>query len=151
MYTTAVVPMVLVSHAKAKAFFDQVYEDGAMQLPDVSLAHRPSASYIFLKDDGGSIVGGSFIQFTFDIAAIDVLWVKSPFRGRGAGSSIFREIERLATEKGMKRVIANTFEFQGAIPFWNKMGLTVFARLDDYPVGSRLCYLHKILSPTSTR
>ncbi|MBL7687769.1 MAG: GNAT family N-acetyltransferase [Bdellovibrionaceae bacterium] len=146
MYTTVLMPPMLLSPADSKAFFDQIYEDNLVKIPDASFAPRPSAHYVFSKDGSGSVVGGGFVQFNFDVALIDVIWVSRRARRLGLGREIYRAIERLAAQKGMRRAIVSTFEFQGAIPFWEKMGFESFAVLSDYPEGQRLIYFQKKIS-----
>lgn len=143
MYSTSIVPLMLVSAADSKAFFDQVFQDGLPVIPDPAMTLRPSANLIFLKDSEGMIKAGGLVQFTFDVAALDVFWVSEKLRRQGYGTQLYREIEQLAIRKGMRRAIVSTFEFQNAIGFWVQLGFEKFAELDDYPPGSHLLYLQK--------
>lgn len=151
MYSTSIVPLMLVSATDSKSFFDQFFQEGLNAIPDPALTLRSSANFVFLKDAEGAIRGGALVQFTFDVAALDVLWVSEKLRRKGYGAQLYREVEQLALRKGMRRTIVSTFEFQSAIGFWLQMGFEKFAELDDYPPGSHLVYLQKKFSKSATQ
>ncbi len=76
---------------------------------------------------------------------IDTIWVDADYRKQGIGQYLVTSAEQKAKNKGIKRVKLYTFDFQ-ALPFYEKLGYTVYGKLDDYPEGHTVYYLKKILS-----
>ena len=56
------------------------------------------------------------------------------------------QAERMAGERGCTRARLDTFDFQ-ARAFYERFGYTVYAQLDDFPVGHMQCHMRKILAP----
>lgn len=54
---------------------------------------------LHLKDENGDIAGGINSVFCWNWIEVDILWVDDRSRGRGYGSRLLQEIERIAREK----------------------------------------------------
>ena len=75
---------------------------------------------------------------------IDTIWVDADYRKKGIGQYLVTSAEQKAKNKGVKRARLCTFDFQ-ALPFYKKLGYTVYGKLDDFPEDHTLYYLKKIL------
>jgi GNAT superfamily N-acetyltransferase len=77
------------------------------------------------------------------LAAWRVAFGAAPcFDGRGAGSTLVRLAEVEARSRGCIGSCVITLSFQ-AVPFYRKLGYTVFGTLADSPPGHTTIYLHK--------
>jgi GNAT superfamily N-acetyltransferase len=100
---------------------------------------------VFARDDGGIIVGGVHGWFFWEWLHVDTLWVADTLRGQGLGSALIQAIEALAVEQAATGIHLETTDFQ-ALPFYQKLGYTVFGELPDKPAGHTWYYLQKRLS-----
>jgi GNAT superfamily N-acetyltransferase len=100
---------------------------------------------VFVRDEAGAIVGGVIGNYgSFEWLYVDVLWVGEELRGQGYGSRLMEMIEAEAARHGCRNVYLNTFSFQ-APAFYEKLGYTVFAELEDFPPGHSRLFLRKKL------
>lgn len=99
---------------------------------------------LHIKDENGDIVGGINSVFCWNWIEVDILWVDDRFRGRGYGSRLLQEIERIAREKKCTFIKLNTFSFQAPL-FYQKHGFQEIARIDDAPRGHQHYYFIKHL------
>ena len=76
---------------------------------------------------------------------IDIIWVDADYRKKGIGKHLIKSAEQKAKNKGIKRARLYTFDFQ-ALNFYQKLGYTVYGKLEDFPEGHTAYYLKKILS-----
>ena len=76
---------------------------------------------------------------------IDTIWVDADYRKKGIGHYLVTSAEQKAKNKGIKRAKLCTFDFQ-ALLFYEKLGYTVYGKLEDFPEGHTLYYLKKLLS-----
>jgi GNAT superfamily N-acetyltransferase len=99
----------------------------------------------FLRDENGEIAGGvSGNHGTFGWLYVSTLWVREDLRGRGFGRELMKRIEAEAVRHGCKNVFLNTMSFQ-APEFYEKLGYTVFAELEDFPgEHSRMFFRKKL-------
>ena len=87
-----------------------------------------------LVDNEGNIIAAILAELDADRSTdIDGIWVEAPYRNRGIGSYLLREVEREANEKGTYLFIGNACDRN--IDFFKKNGYTVRGVLDDYPKG----------------
>ncbi len=99
----------------------------------------------FLRDDAGTIVGGVHGNYgSFGWLYVDALWVSEELRGQGYGTRLITMIEAEAVRHGCTNVYLNTFTFE-APAFYEKLGYTVFAELEDFPPGHSRLFLRKTL------
>lgn len=80
-----------------------------------------------IKEDG-KIIGGIIAGGLGDTLEVEFLYVEETYRGKGIGRRILAHVERLAQEKGMKRILLNTYSFQ-APDFYKKLGYTEVLKL----------------------
>jgi len=101
----------------------------------------------FLVRDGeGVIVGGVHGNYgSFGWVYVDTLWVSERLRGNDYGTRLMNMIEDAAIRNGCTQSYLNTFSFQ-APEFYKKLGYTVFAELEDFPVGHSRVFMRKRLS-----
>ena len=99
----------------------------------------------FLRDDKGRIVGGVYGNYgCFGWLYIDTLWVDERLRGKGYGARLMNLIEELGIKAGCTDAYLNTFSFQ-APAFYQKLGYTIFAQLENFPAGHSRMFLRKKL------
>ncbi len=120
-----------------------VQEQARKNLPAV-MTGAGSAHAIFITVNDVK-VGGANILLAYDYLLIDVFWVQEDRRRQKLGTRILSEIEAFALENGKRRILLSTFEFQSALPFWTSNGFKEVGRIDDYPNGMKLIYMHKRL------
>ncbi|MBS4200774.1 GNAT family N-acetyltransferase [Bacillus sp. FJAT-49732] len=90
---------------------------------------------IIVTDDNEKWVGGITAEVYWDWVEINKLWFDEVFRGRGLGGLLLEEAERIAIDKGAKKALLTTYEFQ-ARSFYEKKGYEVVGEIKDYPPGS---------------
>lgn len=99
-----------------------------------------------LRAQGEQIAGALLAATLWNWLSIDVLWIEPSIRGRGFGSAMVREAERIGRERGCTHARLDTFDFQ-ARSFYEGLGYRVYAQLDDFPLGHAQFHLTKILTP----
>ena len=75
---------------------------------------------------------------------VEVLRVDEAARGRGIGSRLLAEVERLAREKGARNAALETFEWQ-APRVYEKHGYQEVARIEGYAKDFYLALMKKTL------
>lgn len=76
-----------------------------------------------------AIVGGLWGRSLWGSMYIDIMFVPEDLRGRGIGASLLRQAEQEAIRRECRHMWADTYAFQ-ARPFYERMGFTMFGRLD---------------------
>src|SRR5262245_6822771 len=106
----------------------------------------PADQYIRLnaREADGSVVGGIRAVVAFYWLRVEVLWVDEATRGRGIGSHLLAEAERLARVMGARNAALETFEWQ-APGFYQKHGYEEVARLEGYVKDFYLALMKKVL------
>ena len=89
--------------------------------------------------DGNIIAGCNLIINCWRVADLDILWVEEKCRRQGIGSSLIREAERAAREKGCRFMTLGTFDFQ-ARPLYEKFGFSVCGTIGDCPTKGHTHY-----------
>jgi len=101
--------------------------------------------------DGDEVVGGIMAEASrWHILKIETLWVHESHRGKGYGTSLMKEVEKVAIKLGCKLSQLSTFGFQGK-EFYEKAGYRVFGILENCPEGHNRYYLSKRLECESAR
>ncbi len=98
---------------------------------------------IFVRDEGGRVVGGLRGHTGWGWLFISHLWLSEALRGRDYGTELVREAEREAVARGCRHAHLDTFSFQ-ARGFYEKLGYEVFGSLEDYPEGHTRFFLRKL-------
>src|SRR5689334_7566144 len=88
---------------------------------------------VFARRDTEIVAG--LLGFThWNWLHIRFLWVAEAFRRHGLGRQLVLAAEREARIRGCEHAHLDTFSFQ-AVPFYERLGYSVFGRLEDYPRG----------------
>ncbi len=95
--------------------------------------------------EGRRIVGGLAGDCTWNALYVHLIWVDGAARGKGHGSRLMREAERVARKRGAALVWLNTFSFQ-APKFYEKLGYRRFAALKGTPApgATRFFYVKRL-------
>lgn len=99
---------------------------------------------IFLRDENDEVLGGILGRIWGHWLYVSDLWLSKPFRRGGYGRKLLTAAEHYAKEKNCHNVWLTTHSFQ-ARPFYEKLGYQVFAQLDEFPPGHKLCFPKKSL------
>lgn len=99
---------------------------------------------LLLKDSHDLTTGGLWGSSVYDWLFVELLFVPEPLRRSGLGRSLMLQAEIIARERGCTGVWLDTFAFQ-ALPFYQKLGYTVFGELKDHPRGMSQFWLQKRL------
>lgn len=97
-----------------------------------------------VRGSGGVIVGGVRVSSVFDVMWLEALWVDERYRGRGIGSWLILEAERVAYAKGCVGAGTWTLDWQGAA-FYPQIGFELNGIYDGYPAGMTEHVLSKLL------
>ena len=123
----------------------QFIEEG---LTTYNLLHAPPDNYqrlvVLLRAEDGALWGGILGNTWWGWLRIDVLWIDEAARGQDWGTRLMEAAEVEAIRRGCHHVFLDTMSFQ-ALPFYLKLGYTVFGQLDDLPVGHVRYFLQKQL------
>lgn len=106
----------------------------------------PTFIEIYAEVELQKIIGGliSYIDWGRWLY-IDIIWVDADYRNQGIGKYLVISAEQKAKNNAVKRVRLCTFDFQ-ALPFYQKLGYTIYGQLEDFPEGHTLYYLRKNLT-----
>jgi GNAT superfamily N-acetyltransferase len=106
---------------------------------------------VLLRDADGKLVGGLLGLTWWGWLRIDIMWLDEAVRGQDWGTRVIETAEAEAVRRGCRHAFLDTMSFQ-ALPFYLKLGYTVFGELDDLPTdsGHKMHFLQKTLQPTAT-
>lgn len=99
---------------------------------------------IIMKDQDGHTRGCVVVSFLWNGMEIQSLWVDESFRRQGYGRKLMAAAEAEAIKRGCLLSYTNTFTWQ-APGFYEKLGYSIYGKLDDFPVGNTLFYFSKRL------
>jgi GNAT superfamily N-acetyltransferase len=101
---------------------------------------------VLLKDAAtDELIGGLWGRSLWGSLYIDIMFVPEPMRGAGIGTLLLRKSEQEAIRRRCRELWTDTYAFQ-AKSFYEKLGFTVFGRLDGpAPIFPRF-FLKKALS-----
>ncbi len=127
----------------------QIIENG---LTAFNLQHAPPEKYqrlvVVLRAVDNRIVGGILGNTWWGWLRIDVLWIDEAVRDQDWGTRVMAAAEAEAIRRGCHHSFLDTMSFQ-ALPFYLKLGYTVFGQLDDLPLGHARYFLQKTLQPVA--
>lgn len=103
---------------------------------------KPRLLTIPIKDDAGAIAGGLWGYTLFEWLHVQMLFVPLPLRGLGVGTALMTAAETEARARGCRGVHLDAFSFQAA-PFYQKLGFTLFGKLEDCPPGHDRLFFRK--------
>ena len=99
---------------------------------------------LLLKDPDGATAGGLWGRTGYGWLYVEFLSVPDAAHRRGIGARLMGEAERIAAERGCAGAWLTTFTFQ-ARGFYEKLGYSVFAQLEDSPAGNARIFMRKRL------
>ncbi len=99
---------------------------------------------IFVSDKNGEVLGGLLGATYWGWLYVSMLWLDESLRGEGLGTQLLTMAEIEAENRGCQHAHLDTMDFQ-ALPFYQKLGYTVFGQLDDLPLGHTRYFLQKKL------
>lgn len=99
---------------------------------------------LLLKDSQGTVIGGLEGHTYFGWLFIENLAVDESVRKSGWGTRLLEAAHDEARRRGCHHSWLDTFSFQ-ALPFYEKLGYTVFGTLDDFPKSHRRYFLQRAL------
>lgn len=105
---------------------------------------EPRYLLVTLRDADQALVGGLVGATYLGWLQVHALWVREDLRGRGYGEQLLTAAEEEAVRRGCHHVCLESLSFQ-AVPFYEKQGYTVYARVPDFPIGGEKTCLSKPL------
>ncbi|MFA1822084.1 GNAT family N-acetyltransferase [Virgibacillus oceani] len=99
---------------------------------------------IIVSDANKNWIGGLSADVYWDWIEINDFWFREEYRGKGLGGQLLDKAEKFAKEKGAKKALLTTFEFQ-ARSFYEIKGYQVVGEIKDYPPGSSYYTMVKTL------
>ncbi|MTD31723.1 GNAT family N-acetyltransferase [Planomicrobium sp. YIM 101495] len=99
---------------------------------------------MIVSDNNKNWIGGLNADVYWGWMEINDFWFHESYRGKGIGGQLLDKAEKVAREKGAKKALLTTFEFQ-ARSFYENKGYQVVGEVKDYPPGSSYYTMVKIL------
>lgn len=96
----------------------------------------------------GVMLGGLWGRTSWDWLLIELLYVPPDMRGMGWGKRLVEAAEREAVQRHCNAAWVDSYSFQ-APGFYERLGYSVFGKLDDYPAGHQRFFLSRQLSNPS--
>jgi len=128
-----------VSDECAKDIWNRLYEFNRAIAGDDHHQHLR-----LLATESGEIVGGLLGGTYWGYLYIDTLIVDSEYRGKGIGTKLLKEAERIAVERGCRNACLDTHDFQG-VGFYQRNGYEIVGSLPDLPPGHTKYRMYKEL------
>jgi ribosomal protein S18 acetylase RimI-like enzyme len=127
-------------------------EEDFQELSTGLLAHHAKQGHkrtwekycIFLKDNNSKAYAGIIVTFLWNGMHIDSLWVDETLRGQDYGTKLMKMAEDEALKRGCTVAYTDTFTWQ-ASGFYEKLGYTLYGKLENFPEGNALSYYSKKL------
>ena len=117
-------------------------------LREFNLLHAPADNYqplqLFLRTEEQTILGGLLGETYWGWLHISYLWIDESLRKQGFGKQMLQIAEQEAVRRGCRSVHLDTMSFQ-ALPFYERLGYSVFGTLNDLPAGHKRIFLMKTL------
>jgi ribosomal protein S18 acetylase RimI-like enzyme len=85
------------------------------------------------------------VSFLYHGMETQTLWVDESLRGQGWGRKLMAAAEEEGIKRGCTLSYTNTFSWQ-APGFYEKIGYTLYGKLENFPEGSSLSYYSKKLA-----
>jgi GNAT superfamily N-acetyltransferase len=135
-------PVLTPSDTPAPGTFEAIFAALEASSLGVIGPAQPRLLVIPIHDDNGTVAGGFWGYTLFEWLHVQMLFVPEPLRGLGVGTALMASAEAEARARGCRGSCVDTFSFQAA-PFYQKLGFTLFGKLDDCPPGHDRLYFRK--------
>jgi len=99
---------------------------------------------IVLKNTKNETVGAIVVSFRWEAMHIETLWIDQSLRNQGLGTKLMEAVEKEAIKRKCYLSYTDTLSWQ-APGFYEKLGYTLYGKLDNYPKGHSLSYFKKDL------
>lgn len=96
----------------------------------------------FMRDEAGNIVGGCNGDNMYGGLFVGQLWVTEALRGKGYGTRLMQEAEKLARSSGCHFMAVNTMDWE-ALDFYKKLGFYVEFERHGFDKNSIFYFLRK--------
>jgi len=106
--------------------------------------HPPFEPMAILIWEDKTVVAGSTALVKGDHLFVETLWVSPSKRGKDLGKNILKALEKLAQDKGLRRLQLSTYDFFNK-DFYLKNGFRIIGTLDDWLFGQTCTFLRKEL------
>ncbi len=97
---------------------------------------------ILLKDNTGVLKGVVVASVLWNGLHIDTLWIDETVRNQKWGSTLMSLAEKEGCLRGATIAYTDTFTWQ-APDFYEKMGYSLYGKIDNFPEGNSLSYYWK--------
>ena len=123
----------------------QVMIDGMLSY-HASKGHPRKTEYysVILKDQNHMVQGMAIVSFLWNGMHIDSLWVNESVRNQDWGSKLMQIVEQEGIKRGCTISYTDTFTWR-APEFYEKLGYTLYGKLEGFPKGKSLSYYVKKL------
>jgi ribosomal protein S18 acetylase RimI-like enzyme len=123
----------------------QVMVDGMLAYHASHGHPRKSDTYsVLVKDENEKLLGCAIVSFMWNGMSIQTVWVDEPARGQGLGQKLMTMVEAEGVKRGCTIAYTDTFTWQ-APGFYEKLGYTLYGKLEGFPEGNALSYYSKKL------
>jgi ribosomal protein S18 acetylase RimI-like enzyme len=129
----------------AKTISQGIIDFNDSKVPDLEPIDKEVKFFVFARNQTEDIVGGIRAVCFWNTLHIELLWLSESCRGQGIGKKLIDAAENFAKENDCEKVFVETTSWQ-AKPFYEKVGYTHIATLNDRPKGHASHYLTKDLS-----
>ncbi len=128
-----------------KAISQGIIDFNHSKVPGLEPIEDEVKFFVFSKNESGELMGGIRAICYWNTLHIELLWLSEKARGKGVGTELIASAERFAMENGCEKAFVETTSWQ-AKPFYEKVGYTHIATLNDRPKGHASHYLTKSLT-----
>ncbi|WP_420572725.1 GNAT family N-acetyltransferase [Kordia sp.] len=132
------------NEADAKAISKGIVDFNNAKVPDLEPLEAEVKFFVFARNEHSEIVGGIRATCFWNTLHIELLWLSEECRGKGIGKQLMDKAEHFAKEQNCEKVFVETTSWQ-AKPFYEKVGYTHIATINDRPKGHASHYLTKDL------
>jgi len=101
---------------------------------------------LFIRGHDGSVGGGLLGETYWGWLHVGTLWVEEGLRGQGYGTKLLAMAEAEALRRGCKASYLDALDFR-ALPFYERLGYSVWGTLSDFPPGHSPYWVKKDLAP----
>src|SRR3989339_404056 len=92
---------------------------------------------VLIKDKEANTKGVVAVSFLWNGMHIHTLWIDESIRGKGWGRKLMSIVEEEAKKRNCNLAYTDTYSWQ-APEFYEKLGYSLYAKLDDFPKGCSL-------------